>query len=109
MFDSCIPKQRSSDNGNESYKDEGMYDDISLLRSGEGGDFLDESGCENDKRLTEVEELVKTALLKDMNGYELENIGISDECIEPNGKVETQNMQVVTHIFNDSKSTKEFY
>ena len=109
MFDSCIPKQRSSDNGNESYKDEGMYDDISLLRSGEGGDFLDESGNENDKRLTEVEELVKTALLKDMNGYELENIGISDECIEPNGKVETQNMQVVTHIFNDSKSTKEFY
>ena len=85
-----------------------MDDDIRLLSGGEGDDVLDENGDENAKILMEVEESVDSSLLKGFNSDKIDNIGKHDECIDPNGNMETQNMTVVTNLFYNSKPTNIF-
>ena len=69
-----MTKQGYINNNNKLDEYEGMYDDISLISSGEVGDVLDENGNANSERLREVEELVNGALLKDVNCDEMDNI-----------------------------------
>ena len=69
-----MTKQGYIYNNNKLDKYEGMYDDISLISSGEVGGVLGENGNENSERLREVEELVNGALLKDVNCDEMDNI-----------------------------------